>query len=156
MKGFQILLGSIVIAGGCLYVGLPYLAKQEELEVATAVAEAFLESLINKDATSSLGMASKRCQESLRSIPTDAKKLDLIPDDVRSWTFEGKYLSANKNQAILAGGLSVNEPRNSAARLARIGQKNLNLAALERRFYLILVKETDVWRVDVFTCDKGS
>jgi hypothetical protein len=78
MKGFQILLGCIVVAVVCLYVGLPYLAKQEEMDVATGVAETFLQSAINEDSDSVVALASRGYQERIGKI--EHKKPHLIPE----------------------------------------------------------------------------
>ena len=68
MRGFQILLGGIVVAGGCLYIWLLPQTKQEDLDVATAVAVAFLDSAMNEDSNSVVGLASRGYQQRILNV----------------------------------------------------------------------------------------
>ena len=103
MKGFQIWLWGILVASVCLFLGLLYQSKQEELDVATGVAEAFLQSVVNGDSNSLFALASQSYQQRLPKAPSENKKLEIIPENVQSWTLEKHLLSANKAQAVWVG-----------------------------------------------------
>jgi len=161
MRGLQISLWGMIVVGVCLYFGSQYKAKQDELDVVTAVAETFLSSAKNGDSGSSFALATKSYQERFPEARSESKTMDSTPVRAWGWSLVEKYLSANGNQAILIGRC----PRLKARDGVPSGLAIMNESPSdphyksdfeEIEFRMVLVKETDSWRLDVLTYEKTA
>jgi hypothetical protein len=164
MRGLLTWLWGIVVVAGCLYLWSRHQTKQDDLDVATAVADAFLGAALEGDSNSLFALASKNYQERIPKAPAETR-LDLLPSNVKNWRFVEKEISANKSQVALVG--SFSRPKSERGGISGITLSDLGgegaraneprrMEELEElAFRVLLIKELYAWRLDVFTCEKN-